>query len=415
MALSLLATNIYGQVTKSPFTDLGVGDVIGLSLINQHGMAGAGLASDDPRYINIKNPAMLHNNRVYTFSAGMIGERRTISDGTNKTTGTGGNLSYLATTFPIKSGRWTTGIGLLPYSRVGYRYTFTDDIAGSPENVSLSVTKEGSGGINELYWSHGVKINDYISLGAKASYLFSSIKTEYTNQVIGADFGAAYKPAVSVRDAFSDFAFSGSIAAGKDIKKDLRLNLGFVYDFKTDIQTRRLTTLERRLVNDINIDSDTLSKEVKGITRIPDTYNFGLSLSKKFRWSVSLDLKRQNWSKFVNYDGSNDGLKDLTSIALGAEITPDPFAVDNYLKRVTYRVGVSSENTPYTINNNQVNDFGINFGWSLPVSNISSLDMAFRYGRRGSVSENLVEEDYFRVYLGITFNDSRWFIKRKYD
>jgi hypothetical protein len=31
------------------------------------------------------------------------------------------------------------------------------------------------------------------------------------------------------------------------------------------------------------------------------------------------------------------------------------------------------------------------------------------------VTQNLLEENYFRVYFGVTFNDRFWFIKRKFD
>jgi hypothetical protein len=64
-------------------------------------------------------------------------------------------------------------------------------------------------------------------------------------------------------------------------------------------------------------------------------------------------------------------------------------------------------------NNNVVKDLGINFGFSLPAGQ-SSIDFAFKYGKRGNRADNILEEDYFKIYFGITFND-RWFIQRKFD
>jgi hypothetical protein len=98
---------------------------------------------------------------------------------------------------------------------------------------------------------------------------------------------------------------------------------------------------------------------------------------------------------------------------LGGEITPDQLAVGNYLKRITYRAGFSYEKTPFAINNKQLTDLGINFGLSLPTGR-SSLDFAFRAGKRGDKSVNVLEETYFKIYFGITFND-RWFIRRRFD
>jgi hypothetical protein len=118
-------------------------------------------------------------------------------------------------------------------------------------------------------------------------------------------------------------------------------------------------------------------------------------------------------------DDSNDGLGKSFEIALGGEVTPDPFS-DKWLKRLTYRAGLSYEKTPFLVQNpsnptkfNEVKDFGINFGLSVPAGR-SSLNMAFRVGKRGSVNETILEESYFKVYFGITFND-QWFIRRKFD
>lgn len=81
---------------------------------------------------------------------------------------------------------------------------------------------------------------------------------------------------------------------------------------------------------------------------------------------------------------------------------------------MTYRTGVSIEESPYLINGKPLKDLGINFGLSLPVSRVSSLDLAVRWGKRGNVSDNTIEETYFKIYFGVTFND-QWFIKRRFD
>ena len=132
-----------------------------------------------------------------------------------------------------------------------------------------------------------------------------------------------------------------------------------------------------------------------------------------------MDAKFQTWPNFRDFDGSNENLEDQVKVILGGELTPDPTSVTSYFKRVTYRFGLSYENTPYQVANlegnfNQVNEFGINLGWSMPVSRISNLDFAITYGVRGNVEDTIIQEEYFRFHLGVTFND-QWFIKRKYN
>jgi hypothetical protein len=98
---------------------------------------------------------------------------------------------------------------------------------------------------------------------------------------------------------------------------------------------------------------------------------------------------------------------------LGGEYTIDPNTVENYLKRITFRTGLSLERYPFLANNKPVNDFGINFGLSLPAGR-SSIDIAAKVGKRGNKDGNTLEESYFKIYFGLTFND-KWFIIRKFD
>lgn len=77
-------------------------------------------------------------------------------------------------------------------------------------------------------------------------------------------------------------------------------------------------------------------------------------------------------------------------------------------------MGLQYEKTPFVFNGEDINDFGINFGVTLPVSNASSIHTSFLFGQRGKTENDLIRERYFRVSLGITFND-RWFTKVKYD
>ena len=80
---------------------------------------------------------------------------------------------------------------------------------------------------------------------------------------------------------------------------------------------------------------------------------------------------------------------------------------------MTYRTGISYDKYPYLINGMPVKDFGINFGFTMPV-NRSSLDFALKVGKRGNLQDNTIEENYFKIYFGVTFND-QWFIRRRFD
>jgi hypothetical protein len=120
----------------------------------------------------------------------------------------------------------------------------------------------------------------------------------------------------------------------------------------------------------------------------------------------------QDWSKFSSINKEDEGLNKSWKAAFGGEFTPNP-ASNNYLKRITYRAGFSYEKNPFSVNGNQLTDVGINFGFTCPTG-FSSLDFGFRTGKRGDKAETTLEESYYKIFFGISFND-RWFIKRRFD
>jgi hypothetical protein len=404
----------HGQATKSPFTSLGLGDIIDPALAHNQGNGGLGISNGNYWNLNNINPALLPYNTLTVFSAGFIGANRKLKNSISSETNKGGNLNYLITAFPVKPGKWTTSVGLMPYSNVDYKFSVTETVTGSTDLVKI--TEQGFGGLNQFFWSNGVTVNKYLSVGLKANYIFGSIEKKFSNTIL--NVGNVYTPVVSDRLTVSDFAFGGGIAFNADsiFSSKVKFKAGLTYDLSTDAKTKHFQSFDREFGGTVNA-TDTLINEGGSIT-LPQAIGFGISFNRGLKWMIGMDVKMQQWADYKDFDGSNTDLDNSLKIIFGGEVTPDPQSVTNYLKRVTYKLGASYEETPYLVNNNgtlnQVKDLGINFGWSLPVGRFSSFDMAFKFGKRGSIDKTLIEENYYKVYLGITFND-QWFIKRKYD
>ena len=411
-----LAVEATGQAARTPFTSFGIGEPYGNALVNQQGMAGIGVSQPQFYFINNQNPALLVYNSINTsFQAGVIMERRTISSDTLNETSQGGNMNYLVTAFPIKPGKWTTSVGLTPYTAVNYRLLYKDNVTNRPEEVR--VIEEGDGGLAQLYWSNGVRITKEVAVGVKASYIFSSIVKTYKNQLINSAQPVNYLGVVEEKSYVKDFAFGTGISFSKDSlfsRQRYRLSFGATYDFATDL---RATKTDRIYREDIAGDSSSviiLPSSGDGSYSIPSALTVGISLSRGLRWNVGTEFSYQDWSTFENIVGGGESMQKSWRAALGGEVIPDPFDTENYLKRITYRAGLSMEQNPFLANGNPVNDIGINFGLTLPAGRYNSVDFAFKYGKRGDKGENILEETYFKIYLGITFND-QWFIKRKFD
>jgi hypothetical protein len=211
----LSAFQAAGQAARTPFSSFGIGEPYGNSLVNQQGMGGIGVSQPQFYYINNQNPALLVYNSVNTsFQAGIITERRSISSDTLTETSQGGNMNYLVTAFPIKPGKWTTSVGLMPYTSVNYRLQYTEPVSQSAENVR--VLEEGTGGLTQLYWSNGVRLTKEVAVGLKAAYIFSSIRKTYNNQLINSTQPVNYLAGIEEKSYVRDFTFGTGISFSKD-------------------------------------------------------------------------------------------------------------------------------------------------------------------------------------------------------
>jgi hypothetical protein len=396
----------------SPFTTFGIGDPYGSATANTQGMGGVGVAQPQYWFLNNQNPALLVYNNLTVFQAGLVAESRTIKSDTLSEKTSGGNMSYIVTAFPVKPGRWSTSLGLAPMTSVNYKVTHGKAIQGDPRQAT--VTENGTGGLTQLYWSNGVRINRRWAVGLKISYVFSSIvkkeQSQLPSSISPINFPIANEDQTYVRD----FMFAPGVSYSIDSlgAKNYRLSFGAVASMPANLNAIRTIQYYRATSTGEIIEGDTSSR-VHGSLRIPPSFTLGAAFSRGARWNVGTEFTYQDWGYYRDIENKKDNLGQSWRWGLGGEITPDPVAVDNFLKRVTYRLGVNYEQYPYLANKNVVRDYGATFGLSIPAGR-SSLDIAVKMGKRGDKASTLLEENYFRVFFGITFND-QWFIKRKFD
>jgi hypothetical protein len=421
LAVVCASANVWGQSARSPVTSFGIGEPYGNALIHNQGMGGIGVAQPQFWYANNQNPALLVFNYLTVFEAGIHGEKRTIKGDTLKEENIGGTLNYLVTVFPVKVNKWTTSVGLMPYTNVDFGYSYNDVVRDRDSNapvdsVSQSVLNNGFGGLSQVYWSNGVRLTPDMSIGAKAAFLFGSLDNTYSNVVNNTGQPIPYLVTTQEKTVVKDFTLGLGYSFSKDSvfrKKDYRLSVGVVYNFGVDLKAKKDVNFFSTTGDGDTVESQKLDR-TKGTVYVPPSFTAGISLSKGTKWSAGTEFTYQDWSSFksVNSDNENGRGKQYKA-SLGGEFTPDAQALESFFKRITYRIGGSIEQYPFLVNNKELKDFGINFGLSLPAGR-STLDLAFKVGKRGDKKVNVLEESYFKVYLGITFND-QWFIKRKFD
>ena len=88
----------------------------------------------------------------------------------------------------------------------------------------------------------------------------------------------------------------------------------------------------------------------------------------------------------------------------------------SYLGRIEYRLGGYYHDGVLHVNGISINDFGVTAGFGFPLrkSYQSMVNISFEFGQRGKTTDNLLQERYSKIFIGITFNED-WFRKHKYD
>lgn len=405
----LIAFSGYSQLVLSPYTVSGIGEINNMGVAQNDAMGGLGISYSNVWHINNQNPALLVGNTLTSFQMGIQADLRSISNEfTTDQSGTG-SLKYLVFSFPVMNAKWTSSIGVMPYSSVSYNIVDEDVIPGSSTVATFNYL--GNGGISQAYWANGFRLFKGVSVGFRAAYVFGNIQNEIVSSLSNENtFRTAYVESTT----YNDFTFNTGIYYRKELKKKMYLNVGAIFDLRGNLEGERLGVLERRDFGNRVTPVDTVRNYESSEFRLPQSYGFGVTFEKLNKMAIGLEFNFQEWESDAGFENSTTDFNNVMRIALGGEYIPDATDVNSYIKRITYRAGFSYQTSPYLVGGNEIQDFGINFGWSLPVSRASTLDMAFKLGQRGTLSDNLVRERYFKFVIGATIND-RWFVRRKFD
>jgi hypothetical protein len=172
------------NLTSSPYSRYGLGDLSGNASSQNFSLGGAGIGwrSDTltPSYVNFINPASYSAMRITVIELGLMSNSTQFITNDQKFTLNNTSFSYLAVGLPIKKW-WGLAFGVMPYTNVGYKIhdTQAKDTLGV-----VNYNYEGTGGINKVYIGNGFKLlkdkfsqrtGTDLSIGFNASYVFGSI------------------------------------------------------------------------------------------------------------------------------------------------------------------------------------------------------------------------------------------------
>ena len=199
------------------------------------------------------------------------------------------------------------------------------------------------------------------------------------------------------------------------------LVVGGIYSPKVNLNAtnKYLSRTYLGVVSGVEVFRDTIDyKESEGTVVVPGGYGLGFSLNKIDHWLFGVDYKFVKWEDFRSF-GRSDSLVNSHSFAAGGQYTPD-FTSTSFGKRIDYRLGAKFSQSYLNLRNTQINTFGITFGVGLPLrsksirGSKSKINLGIEAGRRGTIENGLIQENYLNFYLGISVNEF-WFFKRRYE
>lgn len=413
----LLGGTIQAQVDQSSYSVLGVGSPNWSGFAQNAAMGGFGISYNSRYFFNDLNPAILGTNREAVFQLGTALDYRSITNGNETYSTMTGGFKEFSLSAPLIYGKWNFGISLTPYSSVNYG--FTQERTG-PEGGNTLVDVTGRGGIDQVNMSTAYNLGN-LSIGLKGTYYFGSINNEekFTLESLNSPFATTI---VNERRSFGEFALSGGIRYALELSESEQINFGAYYNPSFNLSQSSLITFENEDINGSVINSDTLvyDKDLNKSIRIPERIGFGVSYEKFRALALGVDVQLQNWKTYRNSDNlAENYYGESLRIAIGAEFVPNIEQPTKLFNVTSFRFGLHYEQTPFLVNNETVNDFGVNFGLSLPLNSfwgLSHITAGFTLGQRGNISTvGLVRENYLKLNLGFSLQDITWFTKQRFN
>ena len=380
----------------SPYNSFGIGDMYnrGFGITDMLGNAAIGYKSSEA--VNLKNPASLTGITGYShiFDMGLEYNKAVFRSDNEMAQLDYGNLAHLNLWFRL-SKKWSSSFGIRPFSNMDYNIT---ESISAPNIGSYNANYQGSGGLNEIYWAHGLQLFKNLSIGVNAGFVFGKAQRTETGFNIPNVGLVASQRTELFRKGTIDFGTQYSFDIGAS-----NFTLGATWRPEVNMTTSFEEVL---MANSV----DSITTEGYSSFKLPQNIGFGISWQRG-RTLLTADLEKTYWS--INEAGENYEYNDIISFAVGLERRAD-FQSNSFLDYITYRTGFSINKRYISINNTSFNELRWTAGMSIPVKrNTSKINLGYSYTFRGTTENDLVQENYHTVTLGISMK-KLWFQRSYY-
>lgn len=412
------------SLSNSPYATYGIGDVKYDNTIETTSMGGISTAfiSDFTSSFNFANPANNSNFELTSIRLEATNENNYFKTDYNNTKSTKHStyLSNISIAFPLSS-KVKMGLSYQPYSSKSYEIVHTDEL--KDENGVVYGTRanrfKGSGTLNTAQLALGYKVTEQFAVGLRANYYFGNLYDLNELAYSNAELINGYE----TKNSIKNFNFTlGTSYQHLNTRTDKKLTIGATATFgnTSDMTTdyTNSTYFYNNTTGEKNYESIIESKSTNSKNLLPLQASVGVGYGEENKWFISgqIDYKK---GESITYFGNTLNLEDSYRISAGGWYLPNYNNFRSYFSRVVYRYGAFYEKGSLKIAGTNINKFGVSAGVLLPFKNssitrMSGLELGLEVGKRGTLKNNLINQNYINLRVGFNFAD-KWFRKRLYE
>ena len=401
----------YSQRTSySPYSYFGVGET-NFSATVENQMMGGNTAYYDSVHQNMNNAASLSKLKFVNYSVGLDLKNTSYLSASTNEKSTAAAINYISVAIPTKL--LSFSFGIKPKTSVGYLLE-NDDKSKTPPELNRFT---GSGGVSNAFVSIGFELFKNWGFGFSSSYAFGNLNHYHTKILENIELYTR----VSSESSVSGLDYNFSTVYQKTFNEKITLYSSIVFQPEAKYKSRNNQTISTIDPNSsFGGDSEEIDLSAVGLKntniKIPNSLSFGLGLGQDKKWFLGFNYMKNDEGGYKNELMGLDNVefKSSQTYSIGGFLLPEYNSFTNYFKTLTYRFGIRYKNGGLYVNNQQINEIGVNFGFGIPLAGISSANLGFEFGQRGTTKASLIKEKFFSIRLGVSLNDL-WFIRSMYN
>jgi hypothetical protein len=401
----------YSQRTSySPYSYFGVGET-NFSATVENQMMGGNTAYYDSVHQNMNNAASLSKLKFVNYSVGVDLKNTSYLSASTNEKSTAAAINYISVAIPTKL--LSFSFGIKPKTSVGYLLE-NDDKSKTPPELNRFT---GSGGISNAFVSIGFELFKNWGFGVSSSYAFGNLNHYHTKILENIELYTR----VSSESSVSGLDYNFSTVYQKTFNEKITLYSSIIYQPEAKYKSRNnqiISTIDPN--SSFGGDFEEIDLSAVGLKntniKIPNSLSFGLGLGQDKKWFLGFNYMKNDEGGYKNELMGLDNVefKSSQTYSIGGFLLPEYNSFTNYFKTLTYRFGLRYKNGGLYVNNQQINEIGVNFGFGIPLAGISSANLGFEFGQRGTTKASLIKEKFFSIRLGVSLNDL-WFIRSMYN